>query len=112
MVLRSSIRLVPFPDHPDMAPSRSRIQELSDQELDAYIRARLALVGVDLSVLPEDDPDAPADQRRILISARRFLRTTPSAIAGFEMDPQEVPPILYPAALARRLPGPEGGEGP
>jgi hypothetical protein len=112
MVLRSSIRLVPFPDHPDMAPSRSRIQELSDQELDAYIRARLALVGVDLSVLPEDDPDAPADQRRILISARRFLRTTPSAIAGFEMDPQEVPPILYRAALARRLPGPEGGEGP
>ena len=112
MVRPSSIRLFPFPDPPDMPPSRSRIQELSDQELDAYIRARLALVGVDLSVLPEDDPDAPADQRRILISARRFLRTTPSAIAGFEMDPQEVPPILYPAALAPRLPRPGGREAP
>lgn len=72
-------------------------QEITDEELDTHIRARLALLGVDLSVLPEDDPDAPADQRRILASARRFLRGTPGAIAEFEMDVQDVPPLLYPA---------------
>lgn len=75
----------------------------TDEELDVAILARLSLLGVDLSVLPEDAPDAPADQRRILASARRFLRSTPGAIADFRMDPQEVPPIAYPAALAPRL---------
>jgi hypothetical protein len=75
----------------------------TDAELDTAILARLALLGVDLSVLPEDDPDAPADQRRILASARRFLRSTPRAIADFAMDPQEVPPVAYPAALAPRM---------
>lgn len=77
-------------------------QELSDAELDTHILARLELLGVDLSVLPEDDPDAPADQRRILSSARRFLRTTPGAIAGFVMDVQDVPPLMYPAGWAGR----------
>lgn len=75
-----------------------RPQELSDTELDTYILTRLALLGVDLSVLPADDPDAPADRRRILASARRFLRGTVPAIAGFEMDVQDVPPLMYPAA--------------
>lgn len=74
------------------------LQELSDPELDAYILTRLRLAGVDLSVLPVDDPDAPADQRRVLAGARRFLRGTPGTIAGFAMDPQEVPPVLYPAS--------------
>ena len=77
-------------------PRGSGPQELSDGELDTHIRARLRLLGVDLSVLPEDDPEAPADQRRILASARRFLRTTPGAIAAFRMDPQAVPPEMYP----------------
>ena len=72
----------------------------TDEELDIAIRARLDLLGVDLSVLPEDDPEAPADQRRILASARRFLRATPQAIADFVMDPQEVPPVMYPAMLS------------
>ena len=74
-------------------------QEFTDEELDAYIRTRLKQAGVDLSVLPEDDPDAPADQRRILEGARRFLRSTPPAILGFEPDIQLVAPVLYPAAL-------------
>ena len=77
--------------------------EPTDAELDAYVLTRLRLLGVDLSVLPEDDDDAPADQRRILASARRFLRATPGAIADFEMDVQDVPPVAYPAALAPRL---------
>lgn len=86
-----------------MTSSRSPLQELTDAELDAYILARLALAGVDLAVLPEDDPRAPADRRRILAGARRFLRSTPGAIAGFAMDPQEVAPVMYPSALAPAL---------
>ncbi len=84
------------------------MRDPTDEELDTAILARLALLGVDLSVLPEDEPEAPADQRRILASARRFLRSTPQAIADFEMDPQEVPPVAYPAALAPKL-GENGG---
>lgn len=93
-----------------MTPFPSALQDLSDAELDAYILTRLALAGVDLSVLPEDDSEAPADRRRILAGARRFLRSTPGAIAGFAMDPQEVAPVLYPAALAPAL-SVAGGEG-
>ncbi len=73
------------------------MDEWTDEELDRYILARLEDVGVDLSVLPEDDRDAPADQRRILNSARRFLRSTPATIRAFAMDTQEVPPVMYPA---------------
>ncbi|MDH5590882.1 MAG: hypothetical protein OEZ65_14845 [Gemmatimonadota bacterium] len=83
------------------------MDELTDAELDAYVLTRLKAVGVDLSVLPEDDPDAPADRTRILESARRFLRSTPPAILGFEPDVQEVAPIMYPAALPRHA-GAEG----
>lgn len=77
-------------------------QELSDDELDAHILARLELLGVDLTVLPEDDSDAPADQRRILASARRFLRSTPGTISSFVMDVQDVPPLLYPGEWSGR----------
>ncbi len=78
------------------------MQELSDEQLDAYIRTRLRALGVDLSVLPEEDDDAPADRARILRSARRFLRETLPVIADFEMDAQEVPPVMYPAEYAGR----------
>ena len=87
----------------------SRIQELSDEELNAFIFARLKAAGVDLSVLPADDPDAPADQRRILSGARRFLRSTPPAILAFEPDVQEVPPVAYPAATSVSLPSDREG---
>lgn len=75
-------------------------EQLTDAELDVYIFARLRLAGIDLSVLPEDDAAAPADQRRILESARRFLRATPAAIRDFEIDPQEVPPVFYPGGFS------------
>ncbi len=75
---------------------------ISDEELDVYILTRLKSMGVDLSVLPEDDEDAPADQRRILRSARRFLRGTPPDIHGFEMDPQLVAPVMYPSETIHR----------
>lgn len=82
-----------------MPQAPNPFQELTDQELDAWILTRLRMAGVDLSVLPEDDPQAPADRRRVLAGARRFLRGTPGAIAGFPMDPQETAPAMYPAAL-------------
>ncbi len=84
-----------------MGPHRT--QELTDQELDAYILTRLKSLGVDLGALPEDDPDAPADRRRILAGARRFLRTTPQAIMAWEPDPQVVAPSMYPASLGAVL---------
>ncbi len=69
----------------------------TDAELDVHIRARLAVLGVDLSVLPVDDPDAPADQQRVLASVRRLLRESVPAIAGWQVDLQAVPPVLHPA---------------
>jgi len=90
-----------------------RYRDVSDADLDTLILARLELLGVDLSVLPDEDADAPADRSRILASARRFLRSTPGAIADFAMDPQQVPPVMYPAELGGRLAGPAGtGESP
>lgn len=80
-------------------------QELTDAELDAYVLTRLRYLGVDLGVLPEDDPDAPADQRRILAGARRFLRSTPPAILDFDLDVQRVAPTMYPAARSAVLEG-------
>jgi hypothetical protein len=89
---------------------RLTTQELSDEELDAYILARLRAAGVDLGVLPEEDPEAPADRSRVLSGARRFLRSTPPAILALELDPQVVAPAMYPASLAADLPG-EGRDG-
>lgn len=86
----------------DAGASRSPARQLSDEELDAYILTRLEALGVDLDVLPEDDPEAPADRRRILRSARRFLRETLPALAGFEMELDDAPPLLYPAGLRSR----------
>jgi hypothetical protein len=75
-------------------------EQISDAELDTIILGRLKLAGIDLSVLPEDDADAPADRRRILASARRFLRGTPEAIRAFTIDPQDAPPFLYTGPLS------------
>lgn len=84
-------------------------EPFTDAELDAYILTRLRLADIDMSVLPEDDPEAPADQRRILASARRFLRSTPAAIRDFEIDLQDVPPVLYPGGFSAWI---GAGEGP
>lgn len=83
---------------------------ISDEDLDAWILTRLANVGVDLSVLPEDDEEAPADQRRILASARRFLRTSVRTISDTSLTPEASlpgsipldphPPGMYPSALS------------
>lgn len=68
----------------------------TDEELDRYIRTRYALLGIDISVLPESDPDAPMDQRRLLANGRSILRQDVEA-ADFAIDPQLHLPQLYPA---------------
>lgn len=89
----------------DTPPVGERARRLSDDELNAHILARLEALGIDLDVLPEDDPEAPADRRRILKSARRFLRNTPARIADFEMGREDGPATLYPTALRDRVDG-------
>ena len=68
----------------------------SDEELNAYILTRYALLGIDISVLPESDPDAPMDQARLLENARSILRQEVIA-ADFEIDAQFHLPVAHPA---------------
>ena len=70
-----------------------------DEELNAYILTRYALVGIDISVLPESDPDAPMDQARLLDNARSILRQEVIA-ADFRVDPQFNLPVAHPAPFA------------
>lgn len=72
----------------------------TDAELDAYIRTRLQLLGIDLGQLPVADESAPTDQTRVLTSLRSFLRTTVPAVSGYRVDPDDLPPILYGAPHA------------
>jgi hypothetical protein len=69
----------------------------TDAELDAMIRARLALIGIDLGQLPVSDPSAPADQTRVMNSLRNFLRTTPPVVSDYSPSVQDHPPVVYPA---------------
>jgi hypothetical protein len=68
----------------------------TDEELDRYILTRYALLGVDISVLPVDDPEAPMDQRRLLANGRSILRQDAEA-ADFAIDPQYHLPQPFPA---------------
>lgn len=68
----------------------------SDEELNVYIRTRYELLGVDISVLPESDPDAPMDQERLLENGRSILRQEVVA-ADFDIDPQFNLPVPHPA---------------
>ena len=68
----------------------------TDEELNVYIRTRYILLGVDISVLPESDPDAPMDQERLLANGRSILRQDVIA-ADFEIDPQFNLPVAHPA---------------
>ncbi len=68
----------------------------SDEELNVYIRTRYQLLGVDISVLPESDPDAPMDQERLLENGRSILRQEVVA-ADFDIDPQLNLPVPHPA---------------
>lgn len=68
----------------------------TDDELDRYIRTRYALLGVDISVLPVSDQEAPMDQERLLRNGRSILRAEVDA-ANFHIDPQHHLPQPFPA---------------
>ena len=72
------------------------IDSPSDEELNVYIRTRYQLLGVDISVLPDSDPDAPMDQERLLENGRSILRQEVVA-ADFDIDPQFNLPVPHPA---------------
>lgn len=69
---------------------------MDDEELDRYIRTRYRLLGIDISVLPESDADAPMDQERLLANGRSILRQDVEA-ADFPIDPQFNLPVAHPA---------------
>ena len=72
----------------------------TDDELNVLIKSYLASIGVDLSVLPLSDRSAPADQTRVLSSARSILRSTVPAISNYVIDVQQNLPVLYPAPFS------------
>ncbi|MEW1920010.1 hypothetical protein [Pseudarthrobacter oxydans] len=93
----------------------------SDADLDTMIRARLAILGIDLNQLPTgttSDPETGSPgQASVLASLRSFMRTTAAELSGYQVpfagptgnaDPallsqQAAPPALYPSIdTARR----------
>lgn len=72
----------------------------TDAELDALIRARLQLIGIDLGQLPVSDPSAPADQTRVMRSLHNFLRSTAPVISAYSPDVQDHPPVVYTAPFS------------
>jgi hypothetical protein len=79
-------------------PVPRRPAEPTDEELDTYIRTRYALLGIDISVLPESDEDAVMDQERLLRNGRSILRSEVVA-ADFQIDPQFAVPLPFPPQL-------------
>lgn len=81
----------------------------TDDELNTMIRARLAVLGIDLDQLPpgaDADPETGAPGRETaLASLRSFMRTTvlPLSRYRFGADPmlaqQVAPPALYPSIM-------------
>jgi hypothetical protein len=71
-------------------------REPTDEELDRYILTRYALLGIDVSVLPESDAEAPMDLERLLANGRSILRQDVVA-ANFAIDPQFHLPVPHPA---------------
>jgi hypothetical protein len=63
----------------------------TDDELNTYIRSRLALLGIDISVLPE------SQQTSLLSSCRSILRGTVVTISTYTPDVQENAPVMYTA---------------
>ena len=79
-----------------MRPRPQTPPEPTDEELNTYILTRYRLLGIDISVLPESDEDAPMDQERLLENGRSILRQDVEA-ANFHIDPQFNLPIAFPA---------------
>ncbi|MGW3623059.1 hypothetical protein [Streptomyces sp. NPDC000880] len=87
----------------------SEPQQPTDEQLDTYIRARLALAGVDLNQLPvsSDSKTGAPTRAQALASLRTFVKSTPPAIANWTpavsgawapaYAQQASPPLEYPS---------------
>jgi hypothetical protein len=75
------------------------VQPPTDEQLDVYIKTRYALMGIDISVLPENDPSAPMDQARVLTSARSTIRQD-AEIAAYPTDQQADVATFFPVQFA------------
>lgn len=86
---------------------------MTDDELDILIRARLALLGIDLDQLPpgtDADPETGSPGRDTALSVlRSFLRTTVVQLSAYRFGPdpalaqQVAPPELYPSIATGRI---------
>ncbi|HEV7757955.1 MAG TPA: hypothetical protein VGO78_03160 [Acidimicrobiales bacterium] len=78
----------------------STVPPPTDAELDALAKTYWALLGIDISVLPVDDPTAVVDQARCLSSARSTLRGEVPITEYAGLDAQADIAVLYPAPFA------------
>lgn len=68
----------------------------TEAEMETIARSTFALLGIDISVLPADDPGAPTDQARVIDASIAILRKEP-ILAAYEVDGQADATVLYPA---------------
>ena len=59
----------------------------TDAELDQYILFRFGMLGIDISVLPYDDPAAAVTQLDVLESCRDVIRNA-LTVLEYPLDPQ------------------------
>lgn len=78
----------------------------TQEELDAFVRTRLALAGFDLTLLPdqEDAETGVPTRAQVLENLRSFVASVPGAISAWTPSAespayaqQEAPPLLYPS---------------
>ena len=72
----------------------------TDAELDTVAKTYWALLGIDISVLPVNDPAAIVDQARCLSSARSTLRAEATIMDYAGLDPQADIAVLYPTSFS------------
>ncbi|SDZ04450.1 hypothetical protein SAMN05444365_10519 [Micromonospora pattaloongensis] len=79
----------------------------TDAELDVFIRARLASLGIDLDQLPAGtvaDPETGSPGRdSVMASLRSFVRTTLVPLAGYQLPAPGVTNPATAAALSQQL---------
>ncbi|GAA1676793.1 hypothetical protein GCM10009733_087090 [Nonomuraea maheshkhaliensis] len=81
----------------------------TDAELDTAIRARLAILGIDLDQLPPGttaDPETGAPGRdTVMASLRSFMRGSVAALAAYRLPaPDGTSPAAEPALSQQRAP--------
>jgi hypothetical protein len=80
----------------------------TDDELNAFILFRFAMLGIDISVLPFDDPDAQVDQVTVLEGCRDTIRQA-LTLLEYDLDAQSHIATYYAAPQsAWTTPDPEG----